>query len=143
MSKIHLREFQYPEDYPSACQLWKDAGPGIQLRRSDEPEQIRKKLERDPDLFLVAEADGRLIGTVIGGFDGRRGMVYHLAVEGAFRQQGIGGLLMDELERRLRLKGCIRCYLLVTTDNNSAMAFYEKRGWKRMDYVFTYGKDLD
>jgi ribosomal protein S18 acetylase RimI-like enzyme len=51
-------------------------------------------------------------------------------------------LLMDELERRLRTKGCIRCYLLVTTDNDSTMRFYEKRGWARMDHISTYGKDL-
>ena len=80
VSELRIREFNYPEDYPAARLLWENAGPGIQLRRSDEPEEIRKKTERDPDLFLVAEADGKMVGTVIGGFDGRRGMVYHLAV---------------------------------------------------------------
>lgn len=122
--------------------LWENAGSGIQLRRSDEPQEIEKKIHRDPDLFLVAEAEGELVGTVMGGFDGRRGMVYHLAVIEQFRQQGIGEMLMDELERRLRAKGCIRCYLLVTTDNDSAILFYEKRGWSRMDHIHTYGKDL-
>ncbi len=122
--------------------LWESAGPGIQLRRSDEPDEIRKKLSRDPDLFLVAEADGELIGTVIGGFDGRRGMIYHLAVEASFRKQGIGEMLMAEVERRLKEKGCVKSYLLVTTENESAMRFYKKRGWSRMDRVYTYGKDL-
>ena len=50
------------------------------MGRSDTLAEITKKVQRDPDLFLVAEADGRLIGSVIGGFDGRRGMIYHLAV---------------------------------------------------------------
>jgi len=142
MTEIRLREFRFAEDYPAARRLWENAGAGIQLRISDEPEEIRKKLRRDPDLFLVAEADGELVGTVVGGFDGRRGMVYHLAVARPFREQGIGDKLMDELERRLRAKGCIRCYLLVTTENESAMRFYEKRGWSHMDKVRTYGKDL-
>jgi ribosomal protein S18 acetylase RimI-like enzyme len=137
-----LRAFRYPEDYPAARRLWESAGPGIQLRRSDTPEEIQKKLARDPDLFLVAELDGKLVGTVIGGFDGRRGMIYHLAVDASVRERGIGGLLMDEVERRLKEKGCLRSYLLVTTDNQHAMRFYEKRGWSHMDTVFVYGKDL-
>ncbi len=139
---IHLREFRFPDDYLPVRSLWENAGSGIQLRRSDDPEEIRKKLERDPDLFLLAEVNGHLAGTVLGGFDGRRGMVYHLAVAEEYREQGVGGKLMDELERRLRGKGCIRCYLLVTTDNASAMQFYERRGWQRMEHVFPYGKEL-
>jgi len=142
MNDIQLREIHFPEDYLAVRLLWENAGSGIQLRRSDDLEEIHKKLQRDPDLFLVAESAGKIIGTVLGGFDGRRGMVYHLAVEESFRNQGIGEMLMEELERRLQAKGCIRCYLLVTTDNDSAMRFYKKRGWKHMEEVYTYGKDL-
>lgn len=138
-----IREFIYPEDYPSARVLWENAGSGVQLRRSDEPDEIQKKLQRDPDLFLVAESGGKMVGTVIGGFDGRRGMVYHLAVIPQYRKKGIGEMLMDELERRLKAKGCIRCYLLVTTENDNAMRFYKKRGWEHMDHVYTFGKDLE
>ena len=137
-----MREFRFPEDYPAARSLWENAGSGIQLRRSDEPEEIQKKLQRDPDLFLVAESNGKMIGTVIGGFDGRRGFIYNLAVEAAFRQHGIGSLLMDEVERRLKAKGCLKCYLMVTVDNESAMRFYEARQWERMDTVHTFTKTL-
>jgi len=139
---IRLREFQYPADYPAARFLWEHAGPGIHVRRSDEPEEILKKLQRDPDLFLVAESHGRLVGTVIAGFDGRRGMIYHLAVAADFRQQGIGSLLMDEVEKRLKEKGCLRCYLMVVKGNEQAMRYYEKRHWENMDTVLTYVKDL-
>jgi ribosomal protein S18 acetylase RimI-like enzyme len=142
MVDIRLREFHFPEDYPAARLLWENAGPGINLRRSDAPEEIQKKLLRDPDLFLVAENNGKLVGTVIGGFDGRRGLIYHLAVEAAFRQHGIGSLLMDEVERRLKAKGCLKCYLLVTVDNEDAMHFYEMRKWERMDTIYTYTKEL-
>ena len=136
-----IREFIYPDDYPAVIRLWQNAGPGIHLRRSDQPEEIERKLRRDPDLFLVAEMDGQMVGAVLGGFDGRRGFMYHLAVAESQRRQGIGLALMDELERRLRSKGCIRYYLLVTKDNESAMRFYETYGWQRMD-LFAYGKDL-
>ena len=141
-SQIKIRQFRQPEDYPAVYALWQNAGPGIHLRRSDEPDEIARKLERDPDLFLLAELDGDVIGSVLGGFDGRRGMMYHLAVANPFRQQGVASALVDELERRLRAKGCIRYYLLVTTDNASAIRFYERRGWERMD-LYAYAKDLD
>jgi ribosomal protein S18 acetylase RimI-like enzyme len=142
MPEIHLREFHYPEDYPAARFLWENAGSGIHIRASDEPVEIQKKLQRDPDLFLVAETNGQLIGTVIGGFDGRRGLIYHLVVDAAFRQHGIGSLLMDEVERRLRSKGCLKCYLMVTVENKNAIRFYEARGWEHMDTVYTYAKEL-
>jgi ribosomal protein S18 acetylase RimI-like enzyme len=48
---------------------------------------------------------------------------------------------MDELEKRLREKGCLRCYLLVTRDNLEAIQFYENLGWEVMD-LLTFGKDL-
>jgi ribosomal protein S18 acetylase RimI-like enzyme len=142
MADIRLREFRYPEDYPAARLLWESAGPGIQVRQSDEPQEIEKKLQRDPDLFLVAELGGKIVGTVLGGFDGRRGLVYHLAVDADYRQHGIGSLLMDEVEQRLKTKGCLKCYLMVTTENKNAMRFYEQRGWEWMNAIYTYTKEL-
>jgi ribosomal protein S18 acetylase RimI-like enzyme len=142
MDSYWIREFRFPQDYLAARRLWEVAGPGIHVRASDELAEIQMKLQRDPDLFLVAEADSQLIGTVLGGFDGRRGMIYHLAVDQAYRRTGIGARLMSEVEKRLRSKGCLRCYLLVTTDNQDAIAFYQRRGWEPMDSVFVYGKDL-
>ena len=138
---IKIRNYQHPQDYPSVYSLWANAGEGIHLRKSDEPAEIEKKIQRDPDLFLVAENDGTIIGSVLGGFDGRRGMVYHLAVAQEYRQNGLGARLMEELERLLRLKGCIRAYMLVASDNLEAIHFYEKRGWERME-LYSYGKNL-
>jgi ribosomal protein S18 acetylase RimI-like enzyme len=143
MPPVVIREFQFPEDYPAIFKLWSEAGAGIHLRKSDEPDEIAKKLKRDADLFLLAEIEGQIVGSVLGGFDGRRGMVYHLAVADAFRQRGIGADLMAELEKRLQEKGCIRYYLLVTKDNTTAVRFYENLGWKQMDDLFLYAKDID
>jgi ribosomal protein S18 acetylase RimI-like enzyme len=140
-AEYSIREFVYPDDYEEVYSLWQNAGSGIQLRRSDEPEEIRKKLSRDPDLFLLAVRDGKIIGTVIGGFDGRRGMMYHLAVAKEERRNGIAKTLVYELESRLRARGCIRYYLLVTQDNQDAVQFYEKMGCQRMP-LHAFGKDL-
>ena len=138
---MQVRSFRYPEDYPAVIALWQEAGPGIHVRRSDEPEEIAKKMQRDPDLFLVAELGGQIVGAVLGGFDGRRGMMYHLAVGEEHRNQGFGLALMRALEERLRALGCIRYYLLVTPDNLPAMRFYEDHGWERMP-LYAYGKNI-
>lgn len=136
---MKIREFRFEQDYEEVCRLWESSGPGIQLSPSDTPDEVRKKLQRDPDLFLVAERDGLIIGTVFGGFDGRRGLAYHLAVVKGERRSGIGRALMEELENRLRSKGCRKYYLLVTKDNEDALAFYNTLGAEVMD-LYILGK---
>jgi len=138
MQEIQLREFSFEKDYPRVLNLWGSIETGLTVGRSDTPEEIRKKIQRDPDLFLVADQGGRILGTVIGAFDGRRGMVYHLAVDKAFRRQGVGRMLLEEVERRLQAKGCLKCYLLVVADNLTAAQFYEENGWREMreDRIF-------
>lgn len=68
-------------------------------------------------------------------------MLYHLAVAAGFRGQGIGTLLMDEIEARLKEKGCRKAYLLVKQGNRAA-EMYEKRGWNEMTNVRLFGKNL-
>jgi len=139
---VKIRQYKHPEDYVAVCSLWETAGSGVRIRRSDEADEIEKKIQRDSDLFLVAEAGSEIIGSVVGGFDGRRGLIYHLAVAADYRQKGLGTTLMQEVEQRLRQKGCLRCYLLVAKDNQEGMRFYEQREWKCMDDIAAYAKDL-
>ena len=141
-SSIHIREFCFPSDYESVFALWSSIEKGVRTGRSDTPAEIEKKLTRDPDLFLVAEAEGEIIGSVIGGYDGRRGLIYHLAVASAFRGRGIASRLMDELELRLQAKGCLKCYLLVAEDNHEVGSYYQERGWQHMNDVRLFGKKL-
>lgn len=138
---IELRGYRHPEDYPAVVALWARCGPGVQLSRSDQPEEIRKKLEHDPDLFVVALEAGTVVGTVVGGFDGRRGLIYHLAVGPAHRRRGLGRRLMAEIEERLRRQGCLKCYLLVAREGEDALAFYQALEWQPMD-VTLMGKEL-
>jgi ribosomal protein S18 acetylase RimI-like enzyme len=141
-SSIQIREFCFPVDYEPVYRLWQSIEKGVRVGRSDTLAEIEKKLRRDPDLFLVAEAGACIIGSVIGGFDGRRGLIYHWAVASEFRGQGIGSRLMDEVEERLRARGCLKCYLLVTNDNTEAEKYYQNHGWEHMDYIRLYGKEL-
>ncbi len=141
-SKVQIREFRFPADYQQVYELWSSIEKGVHTGRSDSPIEIEKKITRDPDLFLVAESENKVIGSVIGGYDGRRGLIYHLAVGRSFRGQGIGSDLMDEVESRLRAKGCLKCYLLVTWDNVEVESYYQHRGWQSMDSVHLFGKEL-
>ena len=139
---VLIREFSFPNDYAPTLKLWESIEAGIHVGRSDTPDEIQKKLNRDPDLFLVAELDGQIIGTIIGGYDGRRGMIYHLAVHETVRKQGVGAMLMNEVEKRLQAKGCVKCYLLILSDNEHAAQFYENRGWNEMEEVRIFGKEF-
>lgn len=137
-SVLKIREFDFDTDYEIVLGLWQSIETGMHVGPSDTPGEIKKKLERDPDLFLVAESDAKIIGSIIGAFDGRRGMIYHLAVRRDFRRQGIGRLLLAEVEKRLKAKGCIKCLLVVVDDNENAKRFYEECGWNLVpdDRVF-------
>ena len=137
---VNIRTFKFPDDYLPVVDLWERSGPGIHVGRSDTPEEIAKKIQRDSDLFLVADFQEEIIGVVIGGYDGRRGMIYHLAVDKEYRQIGVGTALMEAVEDRLREKGCLRSYLMVRKDNAAAQ-FYKKKGWQAMD-IFVFGKDI-
>jgi len=137
-SSVTIREFSFTNDYENMVTFWRGIEKGMNVGRSDTPEETLKKLERDPDLFLVAEIKNEIIGTVIGAFDGRRGMIYHLAVRKDLRGQGIGAALLAEVEKRLQAKGCLKCLMHVLDDNTEAIQFYKNQGWRHAteDIVF-------
>jgi N-acetylglutamate synthase len=130
-----------PSDYEAVLALWKSL-PGMGLSSADEPANIAAFLEKNPTTSLVAERDGRIVGTVLGGWDGRRGYVYHLAVALPFQAAGVGTALMDEVERRFAVLGARRIHLMIYRDNKAA-AFYERRGWfKRDNELSLMSKDI-
>jgi ribosomal protein S18 acetylase RimI-like enzyme len=138
---VILREFTM-DDYDAVYALWRDAGPGVELRPSDERDEVAKKLERDPDLFIVAEEEGCVVGVIMGAWDGRRGWLHHLAVAHHARCRGIGSALITEVERRLRAKGCLKVNLLVVADNEVARRLYARLGYDDMADVVAMGKEL-
>ncbi|MGK2963980.1 MAG: tRNA (guanosine(37)-N1)-methyltransferase TrmD [Tepidiformaceae bacterium] len=137
---VRLRELNYPTDLPEVLELW-TRSDRIGLSASDVPSQLAKLVGRDPGLCLVAEFGGRVVGTLLAGFDGRRGRLYHLAVAEPERGRGIGSALMLEIEDRLAERGCLRAHIHVAAGNDAAERFYLQRAWLRMD-VTAWGKDL-
>lgn len=129
-------------DYDAVRDLWANAGEGVRLGSSDEPNEIAKKLARDPDVFLVAELAGRIVGVIVGAWDGRRGWIHHLAVDGDCRRQGIATHLVSEVEERLRAKGCRKVNLLVLRGNHAARSLYGRLGYSEMTPVLPMCKEL-
>lgn len=113
------------------------------LRPWNDPQKdIARKLEVQPELFLVAVDAGELVGTVMAGYDGHRGWIYYLAVSPAQRGTGVGRALMAAAEARLRELGCPKINLQIRAENEAVRAFYERLGYRR-DAVVSLGKRLE
>lgn len=134
-----LREFAMA-DYAAVDELWRRAG--LWMRPSDAAAQLALKLSRDPDLFLVACADARLVGVAMGGWDGRRAYVYHLAVDPDWQRRGLADRLMGELEKRFRAKGALKAKLQILLGNDASAAFFAARGYRLETDCVPWGKEL-
>src|SRR5207249_10331335 len=89
----------------------------------DRTEDLHRLIARDPEALLVADDDGRVVGTLIVGWDGWRGNLYRLAVSPDARRRGIAGSLVEEAERRLAARGCRRVSALGIGSEEDAEAF--------------------
>ena len=137
---IVITEFTM-DDYAVVYVLWQRAG--LWMRPSDGPQETLLKLSRDPRLFLVArDPEAGVVGTVMGGWDGRRAYVYHLAVLPEHTRRGAGTALMDELERRFRDLGAMKAKLQILTDNEVSKAFFAARGYLFETDCEPWGKEL-
>jgi ribosomal protein S18 acetylase RimI-like enzyme len=112
-----------PAHYAAARALWA-ATPGVGLSRADERVPIEQFLARNPGLSFVATDAGRLVGTVLCGHDGRRGLIHHLVAAGSHRRQGLGRALLRAGLRGLAAQGIDKCHLLVFRDNPEGLAFW-------------------
>jgi len=136
---MKIREFKI-EDYQIVRGLWQTAG--LTLRPGDELDDVKLKLQRDPDLFLVAEEDERILGSVIGGWDGRRGWIYHLAVNPEHQRKGIGAGLVREIEKRLTAIGAKKVNAQVYKWNERSSEFFKAIGYEAQPDLIMIGKHL-
>lgn len=96
---------------------------------------IKNKLAFQPDWFFVCVYNGKLVGTVLAGYDGVRGWVQKVAADPDYQRRGIASMLMSTAEQALRQAGCPKLNLQTRTSNSSAIAFYEQAGYKTEDRV--------
>ncbi len=128
-------------DHATALALWQRT-EGMGLGTWDEAEPIGCFLERNPGLSVVAEAHGRLVGAALCGHDGRRGFLYHAAVDRDFRGQGLGRLLVEFCLDRLRERGLTRCHLVTYQDNAEGRAFWRHLGFRERGELLICSHDL-
>jgi N-acetylglutamate synthase len=140
MNSNSLREMTV-RDFDKIFAFWQRT-PGIGLSDADSREGIRVFIERNPGMSFVAEEKERLIGTILCGHDGRRGYIYHLAVDEAYRKRGIGRQLTHQSLEALRRTGIVKCHLFVYRDNENAEIFYDRMGWQKRTALDIFSKDV-
>ena len=112
------------------------------IRPGDDLQGVETKLRRDPDLFLVAEDSERIVGCVLGAWDGRRGWINHLAVAPSHQRKGVGASLIRELERRLAEKGATKVNAQVYKWNTKSLEFFKVAGYEIHSDLIMIGKQL-
>jgi ribosomal protein S18 acetylase RimI-like enzyme len=115
------------DDIASATALWADAG--LTRPWNDAAADFRRALDGSTSAVLGIRQDDALIGTVMVGNDGHRGWVYYLSVAPTHQRVGIGSALMRAAEEWLRQRGAVKVQLMVRSENESALDFYD-----RLDY---------
>lgn len=122
-------------DYDGICDVWKDHD-GINPV-DDSLEGFSKYLKRNPTTSFVAEDNGRIVGTILAGHDGRRGIFHHVVVLPEYRGCGIGKMLADNAMSALKKEGITKVLLVVFKDNDIGNGFWEHVGFtERNDLVY-------
>lgn len=116
-------------DIPKVQDIWRAVN--IELTYSDKHEELVKMIKHNPELCLVWKdpIEKNILGVVLGGFDGRRGWIHHLAIHPSIQGKKYGKLIMDELLLRFKEKNVVKLKLEVLKTNKDVIEFYKKLGW--------------
>ena len=136
--EIKIRPFQ-ADDENGVMELWTITG--LTRPWNDPKQDIKRALSVQPELFLVAVNQTRVIGSAMGGYDGHRGAVYYLAVHPDNQSNGIGTRLMQTVEDRLIDLGCPKIHVMIRDTNLATKHFYEKLAYQDVA-VKIYGRRL-
>jgi ribosomal protein S18 acetylase RimI-like enzyme len=127
------------EHRDAVVDLWKRCN--LVVPQNDPVEDIQRKIDFQPSLFLVALLNGKLIGSVMVGYEGHRGWLNYLAVLPDYQKRGYGRKLVEKAIDELERLGCLKVNLQVRSSNISAVEFYKHLGFKEDDVV-SLGKRL-
>lgn len=133
------------DDYEQVYALWKQIH-GFGIRSVDDSrEGIARFLKRNPDTSVVAVEDGKIVGAILCGHDGRRGCMYHVCVDADYRMRGIGKSMVVFAMEALKKEKINNVSLIAFTKNDIGNAFWKEIGWtKRLDlnyYDFTLNEE--
>jgi ribosomal protein S18 acetylase RimI-like enzyme len=134
-----IREFRI-EDYPSLIRLWEEAKLPHKPEGRDSRESIRNELKGETSLFLVAEINERIVGSVFGTHDGRKGWINRLAVDPEFRRKGVGKALVSEVEKQLSAMGIGIMACLIEDWNKNSLRVFRRLGYTRHPDIIYFTK---
>ncbi len=137
---IDTREFSI-SDYDGALQVWQRV-EGLEIAEGDDREGVAQFLARNSGLSRVAVDGSAIVGVALCGHDGRRGHIYHLAVDPAYQGRGLGKRLLDECLDGLRRAGIQRVIILVAEDNQRGAEFWKRCGWEEIPGAVPMGIDV-
>jgi N-acetylglutamate synthase len=138
--KIVTREFSI-DDYDAVLQLWQNV-EGLEVAESDDREGVAQFVARNPGLSRVATDGSTVVGVAMCGHDGRRGHIYHVAVDPAYRRYGLGKRLVQECLDGLRRVGIVRAIILVADYNLGGAEFWKRAGWEDIPGAVPMGIDV-
>ena len=139
-SKIVTREF-FIDDYDAVVQLWQTV-EGLEVAEGDDREGVAQFVTRNPGLSRVAFDSSKLVGVAMCGHDGRRGHIYHVAIDSAYRRYGVGKRLVQECLDGLRQAGIMRAIILVADSNLGGAEFWKRAGWEDIPGAVPMGIDV-
>jgi ribosomal protein S18 acetylase RimI-like enzyme len=137
--QCEIREMSI-NDYEMCMELWIRT-EGMALSEADSKEFIRNYLKRNIGMSFVCIDNEIVVGTILCGTDGRRGYIYHLAVDPHFRGKSFGKQLVDCSLKKLRMEGISKCHIMVIEENEIGNQFWSKSGWLRRDGILLYSSN--
>lgn len=129
------------EDYNAIIKLWKLAGLPFKPKGRESKESIEKQMEAFPEFFIGAFHRKKLIGVVIGSYDGRmKGWINRLAVKPEYRRTGIAKRLIDLLEKALERQGAVVLCALIEAPNEESLGLFQRMGYTLHDDILYVSK---
>lgn len=129
-----------PEDESAVIGLWMRCG--LVTPQNNPRSDIQRKLQVDPELFLVGKIETEIVATVMAGYEGHRGWINYLAVAPRLRKSGYGRQIIAHAESLLRKRGCPKINLQIRSTNKQVIEFYQSLGFA-IDEVVSMGKRLE
>lgn len=138
---INITSFEI-QSYNEVFALWKQC-EGIGLSSADSREGIQMYLDRNPGMCFVALLDGKIVGAILAGHDGRRGYIHHLAIHPDYRRKGLARQLVGHSMAVLAAFCIQKCHLFIFTDNLDGIEFWKRIGWLHRSDICIVSKNIE
>ena len=126
-------------DFDGICEVWKNHKGTNPV--DDSAEGFAKYIKRNPTTSFVAEDNGKIVGTILAGHDGRRGFIHHMAVMPEYRRQRIGHSLAEKAIEKIKAEGIDKTHIFSYQNNSTGQSFWSDFGFEKRDDVFVFSYD--